>query len=207
MQIANGDGTVQAAQAKEACDGAGRRRGRARDRRTGPRRPRCRPGGRPGGRRRRLAAGRLSRRAHRRSPGHAEVPRSNGDAALRVDVNNTGAANADGRLGVPALNAPSSAISAVEEGAPANLGLVAPTGPAARAGRSGSTTCRPWARSHKADGTLVTAGTVLTRRPARPHLRAAGRIRRHGAGRQLQLRSPPPTGAATSAARASRSAR
>ncbi|MBS0442468.1 MAG: tandem-95 repeat protein, partial [Proteobacteria bacterium] len=160
VQIANGDGTVQAAaQAKKpAATPAGDEVERAigeldrGDRDAAP--AASLAGGGDGSLQEGYRVERIGE-----ALGTAEVPRSSGDAALRVDVNNTG--TADGRLGVPALNAPSSAISAVEEGAPANLGLVAPTGPAA-SGTIRVDHVPAVGEIHKADGTLVTAGTVLT---------------------------------------------
>ncbi len=95
--------------------------------------------------------------------GTAEVARSTGDAELRnfPEATGTSTANAGSSGEAPALVAPSSAISAAEEGAPANLGLRAPTGPAAN-GTIRVDQVPAIGEIHKADGTLVTAGTVLT---------------------------------------------
>ena len=161
VQIANGDGTVQAAQAKKpAAAPAGDEVERAIGELDRGDRDAAPAAGLAGGGDGSLQEGYRVERIGE-ALGTAEVPRSSGDAALRVDVNNTGTASSDGRTGVPALSAPSSAISAVEEGAPANLGLVAPTGPAA-SGTIRVDHVPAVGEIHKADGTLVTAGTVLT---------------------------------------------
>ena len=92
----------------------------------------------------------------------AEVPRSTGDAELRVAANDAGGtATPQAASGLPALNVPSSSISAAEEGAPVNLGLTAPTGPAA-SGTIRVDQVPAIGEIHKADGTVVTPGTVLT---------------------------------------------
>ncbi|MFT3666276.1 Ig-like domain-containing protein [Piscinibacter sp.] len=94
--------------------------------------------------------------------GAAELVRTSGDADVRRDPEATGTGRANGTAGgPPALDAPSSAISAAEEGAPVNLGLREPAGPAA-GGTIRVDQVPAIGEIHKADGTLVTPGTVLT---------------------------------------------
>ncbi|MGD9833696.1 MAG: tandem-95 repeat protein, partial [Piscinibacter sp.] len=97
--------------------------------------------------------------------GGGEVPRSTGDAELRAFTNDTGTSSEAARnqtgSSLPPLDVPSSAISSAEEGAPANLGLPVPTG-AAAGGTIRVDQVPAVGEIRKADGTLVTAGTVLT---------------------------------------------
>ena len=95
--------------------------------------------------------------------GSFEVPRVSADANLQTQFDGSGTpvAQPDPATGLPALGAPSSAISAAEEGSTTNLGLSAPTGPAAT-GSIRVDQVPAVGEIHKADGTLVTAGTVLT---------------------------------------------
>ncbi len=99
------------------------------------------------------------------SIGAGEVPRLSADAELRTVADDTGASNEtlknQSNSGTSGLNAPSSAISASEEGAPVNLGLTAPTGTAA-GGTIVVSQVPSIGEIHKADGTLVTPGTSLT---------------------------------------------
>ncbi|WP_298831212.1 Ig-like domain-containing protein [uncultured Piscinibacter sp.] len=92
----------------------------------------------------------------------AEIPRRTADAELRVAVVAGGAtvAPAGAAGGQPAPDAPSSTISAAEEEGPTNLGLTAPGG-AAAGGTIRVEQVPAVGEIRKADGTLVTAGTVL----------------------------------------------
>ncbi|TXC65699.1 hypothetical protein FSC37_05440 [Piscinibacter aquaticus] len=79
-----------------------------------------------------------------------EVPRSTSDAELRLLTADTGStatgSPSQGGGNLPPLDVPFSAISSAEEGAPANLGLTAPTG-AAAGGTVRVDQSRRWARS------------------------------------------------------------
>lgn len=95
----------------------------------------------------------------------AEIPRSTADAELRVAVAVAAGGGATvtpaGAAGEqPAPDAPSSSISAAEEAGPTNLGLTAPGG-AAAGGTIRVEQVPAVGEIRKADGTLVTAGTVL----------------------------------------------
>ena len=105
----------------------------------------------------------------------AAILRSTADAELRVTDAASGGTTAPqapadglpgapglpGVPGLPGLDAPSSTISAAEEGAPTNLGLTAPTGSAA-GGTIRVDLVPGVGEIRTADGALVTAGTLLT---------------------------------------------
>ena len=159
VQIANGDAPLQAAQAKAPVDNEVDRaisELNAGDRLAAP--AAGLTGGEGGSLEAALRVDRISE-----GLGAAEVPRETGDASLRTVDTATGSTVAPEELtsSLPALGAPSSAISATEEGATTNLGLTTPTG----GGASGSIRVDQVpavGEIHKADGTLVTPGTVLT---------------------------------------------
>ena len=126
-----------------------------------------------GRRRRRLAAGRLSRRAHRRSPGHGRgAAQQQRRAAARRRRQHRHRQRR--RLGVPARK------RTLERGlrrrgrSARQSGLVAPTGPAS--GTIRVDPCRPWARStrptapghrrHGADPADLPGLTTCRRRPS-----------------------------------------
>ncbi|QTN21344.1 tandem-95 repeat protein [Rhizobacter sp. AJA081-3] len=95
--------------------------------------------------------------------GAGVLPRAADETTVQTQPDGTGTAVAepDPAPGLPALGAPSSAISTAEEGSTTNLGLAAPTGPAAN-GSIRVDQVPAVGEIRKADGTLVTAGTVLT---------------------------------------------